>query len=258
MKNANGDLHVLVTRPESYADNIMTLINNSGATCAHFPLLAISRVINADIQNKLRMLNNHDAIICISQNATQFGLDALNELSVTPASHIQWFTMGKSTSDVLRARGLSVTTPDHAGISEVLLALPWFTSACNKRVMIWKGIGGREVLEQTLIAKGATVESVELYQREMPVYAPNALDQVLIEHDINIIMITSGQALENLWQLAVDKTRIVNTAVMVPSERVADQARALGFKNVLCANGADDQAMLACLQHYQIQIEANV
>lgn len=257
MKNAIRDLHVLVTRPKSFADNLIPLIQKTGASCTHFPLLNIERLVNADTQQTLRALNECDAVICISQPAAQFGLAQLQQLSIAPSPHVEWFAMGNSTADALRACGLTVFTPDKTGTSEALLALPWFTSLSNKRVMIWKGVGGREVLEQTLRNKGATVVSIELYQREIPFYAHNALDHVLIEEDINIIMITSGQALENLWQLANDKTRVVGITVMVPSERVANQARALGFTHVMCADGADDQSMLSCLQHYQMRKEAN-
>jgi uroporphyrinogen-III synthase len=137
------------------------------------------------------------------------------------------------------------------------MALPWFADVTRQSVMIWKGVGGRELLEHTLRDKGAFVDSVELYRRVMPIYAPNELDQVLIEHAIDIIMITSGEALQNLWQLAEDKTRLINTVLIVPSERVAGQARSLGFHNVLCAKAADDESMLMCLQQYQMQTEAN-
>lgn len=258
MKKIYRDVKVLVTRPTQQADYLVKAIKDVGAQCVHFPLLDIKPVINPATSKLLQEINDYDAVICISQNAVQFGMAQLNQLSITPASHIQWFALGGSSANLLAQHGLSVMTSEHADTSESLLALPWFASVNNKRIMIWKGVSGRELLEQTLIAKGADVVNVELYQRVMPIYASNALDEVLIENAINIIMITSGQGLENLWQLAINKTRICHTLMMVPSERVADQARALGIQQVVCAYGADDQSMLTCLQQYETQIVRSV
>jgi uroporphyrinogen-III synthase len=259
MKTSFRDINVLVTRPTQQADHLIKAIKEVGGQCAHFPLLDIQPVINPATKQVLQTINDYDAVICISQNAAQFGLAQLSELSITPASHIQWFAMGSSSANLLAQHGLSAITPEHAGTSESLLTLPWFASISHKRIMIWKGVSGRELLEQTLITKAADVVNVELYQRVMPIYAANALYEVLIENAINIIMITSGQALENLWQLAGNKTRIIHAVVvMVPSERVADQARALGIQQVVCAHGADDQSMLTCLQQYQTQTVRSV
>lgn len=251
MKNS----HVLVTRPETQVDHLLALLKKNGVAATHFPLLKIETLDNSIIEQQLRTLNDVDAIICISGHAAQFGLTKLKALSVTPAPHLQWFAMGGSTADVLRAHGVFAVAPAQAGTSETLLALSWFAEVSHKRVMIWKGEGGREHLTQTLRSNGALVNEVELYRRVLPVYAPYALDQVLIEQTIDIIMLTSGQALTNLWQLAVDKTRVNNISVLVPSERVAEQARALGFTQVFCANGADDQSMIECLQQVQTQTE---
>lgn len=253
MTNLRPDLHVLVTRPAEQAGELLNVINQAGATAVHFPLLAIEQVMAPDLETKLKRINECDAVICVSGNAARFGVDALEKFAIVPKAQLQWFGLGKSTANLLRKYGLSVTAPERAGTSEVLLALPWLKNVMNKRIMMWRGVGGRELLGETLTHSGATMDYVELYQRVIPFYADNALDDVLNEKQINAIMVTSGQALSNLWQLSRNKKQLMQIAVFVPSERVATQADALGFMHIICAHGADDQSMVSALQQYDQQ-----
>lgn len=253
MMQLSNDLHVLVTRPLEQAGELLRIIKQAGAVAVHFPLLQIEPVVQPQLEEKLREINQCDAVICVSGNAARFGFDALNAYGIVPKPTLQWFGLGQSTANRLRGHGLSVIAPERAGTSEVLLALPWLQNVMNKHIMMWRGVGGRELLGETLSHNGATMKYIELYQRVIPHYAADALDETLLENAITIIMITSGQALSNLWQLAQNKKQLLDCSVIVPSERIAVQANALGFSHVVCANGADDSSMLKSLEQYQQQ-----
>jgi uroporphyrinogen-III synthase len=250
MTQTDHSLKVLVTRPLEQAAELLQAVQQAGSIGVPFPLLKIEPLNHPYLEEKLRVIENCDALICVSGNAARFGFEALAKYSITPRADLQWFGLGKSTADLLREHGLSVIAPERAGTSEVLLALPWLQNVMNKRIMMWRGVGGRELLGETLSRNGATMEYVELYQRVIPAYADNELDRVLLENQIEIIMITSGQILSNLWQLAQDRKRLVTLPVIVPSERVAAQANALGFTNIICAYGADEESMINGLQQF--------
>ena len=66
---------------------------------------------------------------------------------------------------------------------------------------------------------------------------------------MNAFTITSGEALVQLSELAVDnKATLSLIPLVVPSARLADQAEKLGYKIVRNSNGADDASMLATLR----------
>ena len=108
-------------------------------------------------------------------------------------------------------------------------------------MLIVRGRGGRELLAQTLSARGADVTYLETYERA-------ALEQPGLFADleasgITVAVVTSGEILATLAG-SVDARGRAWLDVIVPSGRVAAQAEALGFRRVILADGASDQAIV--------------
>ena len=64
-------------------------------------------------------------------------------------------------------------------------------------------------------------------------------------------MITSGEMLQQLWTLIPQWYRerwLLNCRILVVSERLAEQARALGWQDIQVADSADNDALLRALQ----------
>lgn len=67
-----------------------------------------------------------------------------------------------------------------------------------------RGEGGREFLAETLRGRGVQVDFLELYRRSLPDYPPGTLAQVVRSERLNGLVVSSGQGLLSLHELAAD------------------------------------------------------
>lgn len=235
-------------------------LSAAGYRPVHQPLLAVSPIsLDAAQQAIAGRLERYAHCLFVSSNAARYGLECL--LAGRPAwpGRVQCYAVGDSTADVLRAAGIAVHTPGLEMTSEGLLALPSLQSVAGERVLIVKGEGGRTALRQALAGRGAQVDELRCYRRSPPDVAPEALQQLLDEQHVACILVSSGEALDNLkvFLEPVDtaQSTLQHCALVVPSARVAQQARAAGWQEVAVAANASDDAMLAALQEWDLTRE---
>jgi len=121
----------------------------------------------------------------------------------------------------------------------------------NKKIIIFRGCGGRELLATSLRERGAEVNYAEVYQRIQPEVDDSQLDsiwgQLTLNNKPDIITITSSEGLCNL--LAIVKPRyqglLLQTPLVVVTEKMRISARASGFNNVIIvASKASNDAIL--------------
>ena len=85
---------------------------------------------------------------------------------------------GAVGGDALARHGIhDVISPPLRFDSEALLELPQLTDVNGRRVIIFRGDGGRELLGETLAARGASVEYVSCYRRGRPLWRGRADDR---------------------------------------------------------------------------------
>ena len=130
--------------------------------------------------------------------------------------------------------------------SEGLLNLPSLQSVEGERVLIVRGVGGRETLRQSLEARGAQVDSLVCYERQPVSLEPDALAALLDRERVELVLLSSGEGLAHFTALLPhgETTNLPVLTIAVPSLRVAEQARELGWQHVRVANNATDEAMV--------------
>jgi uroporphyrinogen-III synthase len=196
-------------------------------------------------------LEDYDLAVFVSVNAVRMGVEfVLNRRDWPGNTRIA--TVGASSAEALLPYGLSVDlVPEHQYNSEALLALEELQDMSGQNVVIFRGNGGRELLRDTLLARGADVDTVEVYQRACPAVDVQRMQTLLQPDTLDCITITSNEALQNLYAMAGSEGQplLVKIPLVVIGPRQATLARELGFvqEPVIAAN-ASDEAIVAAIQ----------
>lgn len=243
---------LLLTRPAEDCAALAQSLAAAGVASHCLPLLEIEPVqIQAGQRALLQGLGGFQAIIVVSKPAARLLVEQLANASLQPPVQ-GWFTVGEATAAVLQQAGLRVSCPPRGDDSEALLMLPALRQAVAvpaARVLIVRGVGGRELLAERLAEQGASVDYLELYRRCLPVYPAGTLMRRIEAERLNGLVVSSGQGLEHLQQLAgADWPQLARLPLFVPSPRVAGQARAAGAQQVVDCRGASAAALLAAVQ----------
>lgn len=241
---------VLVTRPSPQGEALCTRLTAAGFPAQHLPTLRIEPV-PALALDTLDALARADWVIFISRNAVEHALALLGERQHLLLKGAALAAVGPATAQALRQHGLTVAcSPGDGYTSEALLAQPELRRLEHAEVVIVRGVGGRELLAQTLRGRGARVRYAEVYRRALPPAAPAQALSAWLAAARRILIITSREGLDNLLALAPPKalSAVRSAAVIVVSERLQALARTLGFDAVHVARGPDDQALLSAVR----------
>lgn len=232
-------LNIVVTRPREQAHELIQGIERLGGRALLFPLLEIEAVPDAQaLRQQLTLLKLTDLAIFISPNAVRYGMAAIEAAGGLLAT-LKVATVGQGSTKALREHGVGqVIVPAERFDSEGLLALPELQNMAGKRVMILRGDSGRELLGDTLKARGATVEYVSCYlRRKHPVDGA-----ALLAAKPAAITVTSSEALVHLWASLQEaaKTALAAMPLFVPHARIAELARQQGWTNIIVSASGDD------------------
>jgi len=229
---------ILVTRPAHQSVALAEGIRAAGGEALLFPALEIVPVEPQSLAPLLTRLSDFDMVIFISPNAARFGMAAVREVATLP-DEIEVFAVGPGTAKTLETLGLSGVTVPPGQDSEALLALPRLEQVAGKRIAIFRGVGGRPLLADTLRARGATVDYVECYRRRCPEADAGPLLQRWGE--LSAVTIASAETLHNLAAMLGDggAGRLRATPLFVPHAKIAEAARMSGMAEVIVTAGGD-------------------
>lgn len=247
---------LLLTRSPADNERLAEQCRRLGIATRHLPLLQIQPLAESDRQRQYLLdIDHYQAVIVVSPVAARLGLERLDQYWPQMPVGIDWFAVGKTTAASLAAAGLPAQAPENGQDSEALLRLPRLQALLAEdplRVLIWRGQGGREHLAEQIRAAGGRVDYLELYRRAPAERLSEALQQAASD-DVRGILVLSVQALEFWHQAAgADWPRHAAWRCWVPSQRVADRAAALGCRDVIVCNGADDCAVIEAIQAHPL------
>ena len=157
-----------------------------------------------------------------------------------------WLGVGEGTLRALKRHGIGHATAPARMDSEGLLALPALADVADEPIGLVTAPGGRGLIAAHLQAGGARLVRADVYQR-LPLRIPaRALARLSSSAHPWVVAVSSGEALERVWaQLspAWQARWHSDASVVVASERLAAQARALGLDRCTLAHGPTARQM---------------
>ena len=259
-----GGLRVLITRPEKQSETLASTVRDLGGDTFDFPLLKVDSIKNelriSELEEKVKKLSCYDKLIFVSKNAVTYGAEVISKNWPHLPTEVEVIAIGSSTAKVASDFfGCEVMHPISGSVSEDLITLPCLANVKQKRIAIFRGTGGREFLAGSLKDRGAEVEYFEVYERSPTERGGHELLEIIIEHNVNVLTITSGDSLRVLYKLFLESRNgsfnLFSIPIVVPSARVSRLAEKLGFQQIKLAQGADARATVSAL--YEVASEAD-
>ncbi|MFT4561053.1 MAG: uroporphyrinogen-III synthase [Gammaproteobacteria bacterium] len=239
-------LSVLITRPAAHAVSLCERVEFAGGIAIHAPMLEIRSVSNPSNTSKIDQLERYEKIIFISRNAVNYGLAelAINQRGLTSQ---QLFAVGPGTAKSLQESGfgpVSIPVDEFSSAGLLRLGALQKSELVGAKILIFRGLGGRELLSETLQLRGAEVDYCEVYERAEPQFS---LTETLVSAQAStptIAVVTSLDSLNNLAKKirAEALIELFDMPLVVVGARIARGVAALGFTNppVIVDNPDDD------------------
>ncbi|MCH6573289.1 MAG: uroporphyrinogen-III synthase [Proteobacteria bacterium] len=248
MSSLNG-AGVLITRPGHQSAELARLVEKAGGVPVLFPAIEIEPAASAsELLSRFHALSRPDLAIVISSNAANYGEPVLATII---DQDIQLAAIGPATAKTMKHLGCRPGIVPASGFnSEALLAESEFRDMAERRVLILRAQGGRELLGDTLRQRGATVDYLEVYRRILPQPSSGEVEKIeslWTQGGIRFVAANSVETLDNLVRLLTqDGQRLLRASRIVTiSERVVRKAEQIGIAApALLAGSPTDQAML--------------
>jgi len=234
---------IAVTRPAHQAQALARLIEDRGGRPILFPAIEIREVDDPrPFLDLVDRLDAFDLAIFISPNAVDRAVGPILERRALPP-RLRIAAIGGASVRALARHGVSgVIAPRERYDSEALLEVPELAAPSGMRIAIFRGQGGRELLGESLRARGAQVEYAECYRRARPDLGPAPLITAWSRNELDAVIVTSSDGLRNLHGMVGENGRrhLARTSLFAPHPRIAETARSLGIEKVIVTGPGDD------------------
>jgi uroporphyrinogen-III synthase len=251
-KQALAGKSIVVTRPARQSAYLAEAIRTAGGDAILFPVIEIADIDDTrPLLALIDRLDDFDRAIFISPNAVYKAMTLIKARRALPPQ-LAFAAVGQATVRELGNFGVTAVTAPARFDSEALLALPEMQDVAGKRMVIFRGVGGRELLGETLTARGAVVEYVECYRRVLPHADPAPLLKAWERNEVHAVVVTSSEGLRNLYALVGAQGRpwLQKTPLFVPHPRIAAAAHELQFAAVVQTTQGDDGLMQGLQQWF--------
>jgi len=231
-------LRVIVTRPQQQAQALVEALRQAGIDAVALPLIEIRPVADARaLQQAWAGIAERSLVMFVSANAVQ-GFMAQRPAGFAWPAQLLAGSTGPGTSAALREAGVpeaSLVEPAGADFdSEALWQQLRTRDWAGRRVLVVRGVQGRDWLAEQLGQAGASVAFLAAYERHPPALqaAQQALlDQALARPDRCLWLFSSSEAVGHLGRLA-PAADWSPAAAMASHPRIEAAARRLGFGRV--------------------------
>ncbi|MBD8897397.1 uroporphyrinogen-III synthase [Rhodanobacter sp. DHG33] len=225
---------VVITRPAGTAAALMRRVRARAGVPLLLPGLSLRAIDDPALPAQMRAAMKDGLLVFTSPAAVRFAalLSPLRSRAIVLA-------VGQGTAQALRRHGVLAQAPSRQD-SEGLLDLPVMQDLQGMRVALIGAPGGRGLLREQLVARGAQLREVHVYQRVAPRWDRRHVEAVQALPLSARVLVSSAEALHNLAQRlpAAAWSRLRAAVAVVSSERLEQAAREAGFVRIVRAESA--------------------
>lgn len=226
-------LRILNTRPQEQAQHLSERIRAAQGIAIELPTLEIQATANW--LSQLPDLNSVQQAIFVSANAVKHCFMQLQQAQIHWPSTIEVIAIGNGSATLLKQFAIAVHTTPLMPDSEHLLALPSLQSPQKQKILLFKGEGGRPLIEESLLQQGADLIALNVYQRALPKINEQFIKSIWRDDLVDIILLTSEQSMHHLFHLFPKDAHhwLRSKTCLVISERLAQSASSLGIEHII-------------------------
>ncbi len=244
----------MITRPREQAGRLEERIGAAGGRALIYPAIEIDDVADpGPLERIAGRLEQFDLAIFVSPTAARTGLAFVRGRRAWP-ERLAAAAVGRGTRAELERLGIAgAVAPQTGADSEALLAHPLLSAVRGKRIVIFRGEGGRELLGKTLESRGAHVEYAECYRRSPPREDVTPLLQAWARGEVHAVTSSSSAGLQNLFAAlgSAGSESLRRTPIFVSHARIAEAARRLGAEQVIVAGPGDPEMADALVAYFR-------
>ncbi|MDV3512559.1 uroporphyrinogen-III synthase [Stenotrophomonas sp. C4297] len=242
-------------RPQGQNSALRRAVAGQGGHVLALPPWRLQRLNGTPVVHQLQRALNCDRVVFTSPAAVTA---AATLLPLAEAQRSPWLTVGEGTARALRAQGVAEVHAPQRMDSEGLLALPVLADVRGLRIGLVTAPGGRGLIAAQLQAAGGSIERADVYQRRLLRLSPRTLARLAHSAYPWVLAVSSGEALLHFWQQlppALQQRCQAHATAVVASERLGEQAHALGLQRVVRAAGPTT-AQLVAAAHATLTVPA--
>ena len=242
---------IVVTRPREQADALVTQLQAQGARAILFPAVQIEAPQNwQSLDDALHQLSTYEWMIFTSRNAVAFALSRLQSRHLSWPAGPRIAAVGRETAKALGEFGLRADLVPPKFSSEGLLDSTELTVVQGRRIALFVGDQGRELLEKTLTGRGAVIDKILCYRRSIPGANPTPLLHAWARGEIDAVTVTSPEIFNNFYQMVggLGQRWLKNTPIITISPLTAEAVTAVGLPAPWVAPEASTAGMMAALE----------
>lgn len=214
---------ILVTRARDQASALTALLEEAGARVIESPLIAIHPLpLDKKGRGYIKNLSTYDGLLVTSANGAKIA-EHLKGRACPPL-----YAIGTKTAAALQAEGLSVFRTAESFQSEGLLKL-FGRDLRGKRFLFARAREGRDLIETTLLRRGARVDLWPLYETRPLALAPEA-KKALLSGAVDAVTFTSSSTVTSFLKSVTphERRRIFSHARAVSIGPITSQALRAG------------------------------
>ena len=245
-------LNILVTRPAPKAKELGEMLKKQGASAFCWPSIEIHALNWANLQTESLLLSV-EILIFISPHAVEHFFSSLSAKNIQRLQYKTLIGVGPGTAIKLRDKGYSnILQPKGKAQTESVIAIPQLQAISAKKIVIVRGGGGRELLFDTLRARGAEVTYVEVYERACPKRDISPLISSWQAKSFDIVLITSLEGLKNLVFLLGHQYQhlLGESTVSAINENMLISLQELGVRDIMHIDSANNEALVEAINRY--------